>query len=234
MQVWPTEFGTQKKWNFLFEKSYWYKEGKTFGSPYKIVASNQSSSPAAEENSQYAHIEEVPASLQAQIQNKVCVDVQGLFKQFNTTNGVKVAVDRLNLTMFQGQITALLGHNGAGKTTTLSMLTGLLPADGGTAVIDGYDLNSEMVAIRRKLGVCPQHDILFPELTVEEHLQLFAFFKGTKKEFVLEEVEKAIVSVGLTEKRKEFSKNLSGGQKRKLSVAIAFIGNSKIGIICIL
>lgn len=85
-----------------------------------------------------------------------------------------------------------------------------------------------MHEIRKSLGVCPQHDILFPDMTVEEHLIMFASFKGTPKHLVKQEVDNMIVSVGLTEKRNEYAKTLSGGQKRKLSIGIAFIGNSKI------
>ena len=108
------------------------------------------------------------------------------------------------------------------------MLTGLIPPDRGTAIIDGRDIAHEMPAIRKNLGVCPQHDILFPLLTVEEHLSMFAAFKGTPRALIKDEVEKMIQSVGLTEKRKAYSRTLSGGQKRKLSVAIAFIGGSRI------
>lgn len=85
-----------------------------------------------------------------------------------------------------------------------------------------------MNAVRRELGVCPQHDILFPDLTVEEHLVMFAAFKGVPTASIPAEVETMIQSVGLTEKRHAYSKTLSGGQKRKLSVGIAFIGNSRV------
>ena len=108
------------------------------------------------------------------------------------------------------------------------MLTGLIPTDRGTAIISGMDIADSMPEIRKHLGVCPQHDILYPLLTVEEHLSLFAAFKGTPRSEVAAEVEDMIQSVGLTEKRKAYSRNLSGGQKRKLSVGIAFIGGSKI------
>jgi ABC-type multidrug transport system ATPase subunit len=110
------------------------------------------------------------------------------------------------------------------QSTAIGMLTGLMAPDGGTAFIEGRDICTDMPEIRKNLGVCPQHDILFPMLTVEEHLTLFASFKGTPKSELKDEVEKMIQSVGLTEKRKARSKTLSGGQKRKLSVGIAFIG----------
>ena len=76
--------------------------------------------------------------------------------------------------MYEGQITALLGHNGAGKTTTMSMLTGLFPSTSGTAIVNGCDIKRNLSGVRSSLGLCPQHDVLFNELTVEEHLYFFA------------------------------------------------------------
>lgn len=83
------------------------------------------------------------------------------------------------MTMYNGQIFALLGHNGAGKTTTISMLTGLFEPTKGKASVFGIDIFNEMDEMRKILGVCPQHDVLFEFLTPKEHLELFAAFKGT-------------------------------------------------------
>ena len=74
-----------------------------------------------------------------------CVKVDGLVKRFNSTAGIKTAVNKLNLTMFEGQVTALLGHNGAGKTTTISMLTGMLRPTEGSMKIMGMDLSNEVL-----------------------------------------------------------------------------------------
>ena len=176
-------------------------------------------------------IEEVPAHLKAQVGEKKCVHINNLRKSFHVSTGTKVAVDGLNMTFYSGQITALLGHNGAGKSTAINMLTGLYPPDTGSATIQGFDIGMDMLEARKVLGVCPQHDVLQPFMTVEEHLQFFANIKGCPPEEVEHEVTSIIDSVGLKEKRKEYSKNLSGGQKRKLSVAIAFIGKSKVVIL---
>lgn len=108
------------------------------------------------------------------------------------------------------------------------MLTGLFAPDAGDASILGHSIRTQMQDVRRQLGVCPQQDILFPDLTVEEHLSMFAAFKGVPQESIAKEVESMIQSVGLTEKRHAYSKTLSGGQKRKLCVGIAFIGGSKV------
>lgn len=80
--------------------------------------------------------------------------------------------------MYTGQIFALLGHNGAGKTTTISMLTGLINSTEGQAEVLGMDLFGDMDSVRHKMGVCPQHDVLFNLLTPQEHLDIFCDFKG--------------------------------------------------------
>nr|XP_022911475.1 ATP-binding cassette sub-family A member 3-like isoform X1 [Onthophagus taurus] len=141
----------------------------------------------------------------------------------------KVAVKDLTLTMFEGQITVLLGHNGAGKTTTMSMLTGMTPPTSGTAIINGYDLRTGIDNIRSSLGLCAQHNILFDDLTVEEHLYFFSRLKGMRNKAELKsEVDKFIELLDLVPKRTSISKSLSGGMKRKLCFAIAFCGKSKV------
>lgn len=77
--------------------------------------------------------------------------------------------------MYNNQIFSLLGHNGAGKTTSISMLTGMIePTDGFISVFGEVELDK----IRSMIGVCPQHDTLYEDLTVKEHIELFATFKG--------------------------------------------------------
>ena len=80
--------------------------------------------------------------------------------------------------MFEGQIFALLGHNGAGKTTTISTLTGLLQPSEGQAQLEGIDIFEDQDYLRKNLGVCPQHNVIFDYLSVREHLELYATFKG--------------------------------------------------------
>ncbi|KAJ3381479.1 ATP-binding cassette sub- A member 5 [Entophlyctis sp. JEL0112] len=143
------------------------------------------------------------------------------------------AVDGVNLDLFSDEIFALLGHNGAGKSTTLHILTGLIPATTGYGTVAGLDLANEMEAIRRNIGVCPQHDIQHDDLTVYEHVMLFAGIKGlwgttnSKEELELI-IDKVLSRLGLEEKRDAYAKTLSGGQKRKLSIAMAIIGDPKI------
>jgi ABC-type multidrug transport system ATPase subunit len=78
--------------------------------------------------------------------------IRGLKKRYS---GGYLAVESVDMTMYKGQIFALLGHNGAGKTTTISMLTGLIEPTEGSATVDGYDIFESMDRLRENLGVCP-------------------------------------------------------------------------------
>lgn len=126
------------------------------------------------------------------------------------------------------QVTALLGHNGAGKSTTMSMLTGMLAPTAGRALIDGRDVTRHMASIRASLGVCPQFDILWPVLTVLEHLHIYAALRGIPRREVPLVAWEAAREVDLLEKVATRAGELSGGQRRKLSVAIAFMGSPRI------
>lgn len=103
-----------------------------------------------------------------------------------------VAVKNLSLNMYDDQITVLLGHNGAGKTTTMSMLTGMYVPTSGTAKVNGYDIRTNMDSVRDSLGLCPQHNIIFDDLTVSEHLYFFSKLKGLKKLEIKAEIDKYI------------------------------------------
>jgi ATP-binding cassette subfamily A (ABC1) protein 3 len=246
-QVWRTEFGLAKPWYFLVLPSYWQGVFSHFSSSgtsscngvkvnteehesgVEMTTTGYGASPYDLDPS--IPVEDVTSNMKQQVLDNECVHISGLKKVFDTNTGKKVAVDGLDMTFYSGQITALLGHNGAGKSTTVSMLSGLYPPDEGTATIAGFDISKDMHEARKLLGVCPQHDVLLPDLTVAEHLQFFAGIKGCPADEITGEVDRLIKSVGLVEKRDVQSKFLSGGQKRKLSVAIAFIGNSKIVIL---
>ncbi|PRD23873.1 UNVERIFIED_CONTAM: ATP-binding cassette sub-family A member 3 [Trichonephila clavipes] len=154
----------------------------------------------------------------------------GCFGQVEFRSGMttKMAVNDVSLNIYQGQITALLGHNGAGKTTTINILTGLYTPTSGTASINGLDILTDTVRARRGLGVCPQHNVLYDTLTVEEHLKIYAAMKGVEWKNLNAEVTQTLNIVKLAEKRTELIKNLSGGMKRKLSLGIAIVGGSKV------
>ena len=151
--------------------------------------------------------------------------IENLVKTY--PNGFK-AVKGLNLKIYQNQIFALLGQNGAGKSTTISMLTGLIPKTAGRAKIFGHDMFRNRDQVRKLMGVCPQHDVLFECLTPVEHLSFFYDLKGGSPTKKAQEIVDLIRDVGLVEDQAKPAGSLSGGNRRKLSVAIALCAGSKL------
>ncbi|KAE8124064.1 hypothetical protein FH972_018974 [Carpinus fangiana] len=131
------------------------------------------------------------------------------------------------------QLFCLLGPNGAGKTTTINCLTGITPVTGGDAIIYGNSIRSAvgMSNIRRIIGVCPQFDILWDALSGQEHLHLFASIKGLPPASIKSVAQSSLAEVRLTEAAKVRAGSYSGGMKRRLSVAIALLGDPKLVIL---
>ncbi|XP_059408851.1 phospholipid-transporting ATPase ABCA1a isoform X1 [Carassius carassius] len=211
--VFPGQYGIPRRWYFPFTKSYWC--GEKCGWITSMPTNKK-------ENAEAVCIEEEPAHLDPGVY------IENLVKVYS--NG-KLAVDDLTLGFYEGQITSFLGHNGAGKTTTMSILTGLFPPTSGTAYIQGKDIRTNLNTIRQNLGMCPQHNVLFSMLTVEEHIWFYARLKGLSEEKVKSEMEQIVMDLGLPHKRKSRTSQLSGGMQRKLSVALAFVGGSKVVIL---
>ena len=140
--------------------------------------------------------------------------------------GKKAAVNDLTLTLFKDEILVLLGHNGAGKTTTIKMLIGEEKPTSGSATAFGIDLFGEQRDEVDFLGVCPQENVLFEKMTVYENLRFFCLFKNMPRSEIL--IEEALEKFNLEEKKNTLAVNLSGGQKRKLQLAIALMGDSKL------
>uniref|UniRef100_A0A8C3II28 P-type phospholipid transporter n=1 Tax=Chrysemys picta bellii TaxID=8478 RepID=A0A8C3II28_CHRPI len=225
--VFPGQYGIPRPWYFPFTKSYWFgeesEERRHARSDHKGPSESKCLTHAGPEGRCLDCMEEEPTHL------SLGVSIQNLVKIYR--DGKKVAVDGLTLNFFEGQITSFLGHNGAGKTTTMSILTGLFPPTSGTAFILGKDIRSELSTIRQNLGVCPQHNVLFDLLTVEEHIWFYARLKGLSEKKVKEEMQQMVLDVGLPHKLKARTSKLSGGMQRKLSVALAFVGGSKVVIL---
>nr|XP_024217011.1 retinal-specific ATP-binding cassette transporter-like [Halyomorpha halys] len=209
-RVFPGNIGLPKPWYFPFVRNYWIRRRDKLRD-YK----------AEEQEVAYTN-EPEPADL------RKGVEIINLSKTYS--NG-KQAISNLNVNFYENQITAFLGRNGAGKTTTISILMGLFPPSDGTALIYGHDIRHQMSTIRRSLGVCPQHNILFQNFTVEEHLWFFGRLKGHDPGKVQVEIQQILTDLNLFEKKNSLPIYLSGGLKRKLSIAIAFIGGSRTVIL---
>uniref|UniRef100_A0A8C1ZZ74 P-type phospholipid transporter n=1 Tax=Cyprinus carpio TaxID=7962 RepID=A0A8C1ZZ74_CYPCA len=210
--VFPGQYGIGRPFYFPLQPSYWLKPmPQPSQGPYWCFPAGN------------PFFEPEPEGL------IIGVSVQDLVKVYSKNS--RPAVDCLNMNFYESQITSFLGHNGAGKTTTLSILTGLFPPTSGTAYIYGKDIRTEMDAIQQSLGMCPQYNILFNHLTVEEHILFYSLLKGRDRKEAMQEVENMLEDLGLPHKRDEEAQNLSGGMQRKLSVAMAFVGGSKVVIL---
>ncbi|KAJ3337626.1 ATP-binding cassette sub- A member 1 [Gonapodya sp. JEL0774] len=144
------------------------------------------------------------------------------------TKNDKVAVSNLNLTFEEGTLLALLGQNGAGKSTTINILSGMTPPTLGDALIYGFSVRDDQEAIRSIMGVCPQHDILFSDLTAEEHIALYGGLKGVSYSTMAKISEERLKAVRLWNVKDQRAGTYSGGMKRRLSMMISTIGDPKI------
>ncbi|KAF2074952.1 hypothetical protein CYY_003738 [Polysphondylium violaceum] len=153
-----------------------------------------------------------------------------LSKTYKTGKINKQALSNFCLTGQRGEILALLGPNGSGKTTFLNLLCGVHRPTSGDAFINGLRISTEMESIYSIVSICFQKDILYEELTVLQHME---FFFGIKKTSIgatstSDLIKKILEGVLLYDELNAKAKNLSGGQRRRLSIAISLIGDSKI------
>uniref|UniRef100_A0A8C0LZ47 ABC transporter domain-containing protein n=1 Tax=Canis lupus familiaris TaxID=9615 RepID=A0A8C0LZ47_CANLF len=209
--VLPGEYGIPKPWYFFVMPSHW--QGRSSSLTRSVLDVGD-----PDKASESKFIQEEPTDLAKGI------EIRQLYK----VGSKHVAVKGLTMNLYQGQITVLLGHNGAGKTTMCCMLTGVLAPSSGWVYINGYDISCNVAQIRKSMGWCPQHDILFDNFTVAEHLYFYARLKGLSCHKCPEEVQRMLHVLGLEDKRDALSKFLSGGTKRKLSIGIALIAGSKV------
>ncbi|XP_015853152.2 ATP-binding cassette sub-family A member 17-like isoform X4 [Peromyscus maniculatus bairdii] len=159
------------------------------------------------------------------------IEIQHLYKVFYRGRRKCIAVKDLSVNLYKGQITVLLGHNGAGKTTICSILTGLISPSKGQAYVLGCEVSKDLAQVRKSLGWCPQHDILFDNFTVTDHLSFYGQLKGLSRQNCHEEIEEMLPLLGLKDKWNSRCKFLSWGMKRKLSLGIALIADSKVLIL---
>ena len=137
-----------------------------------------------------------------------------------------IAVNNFSGEIFKNEIFCLLGHNGAGKTTLIKMISGTEDPDNGDIFLNNISVITNKKYLYQNIGLCQQEDIFFDYLTVSEHLKYMVEIKGIKKD--IEHINNLIDKIDLKGKKDAICKNLSGGEKRKLCIALALIGNSKL------
>ena len=152
------------------------------------------------------------------------VETRELTKRF----GDKTAVDRLNLTIREGELFSLLGVNGAGKSTTIRMLSCLSAPTEGDAFLLGNSIVSRSAQVKEKINVSPQETAVARKLTVRENLVLISQLYGLNRAQANERADEMLEALSLTEAAKSRARTLSGGMQRRLSIALALITKPKI------
>ena len=137
-----------------------------------------------------------------------------------------IAVNNFSGELFKNEIFCLLGHNGAGKTTLIKMISGTEDPDFGDIFLNNISIVTNKNYLYQNIGLCQQEDIFFEYLTISEHLKYMMEIKGIKSDQI--QIDNLIDKIDLKGKKDAICKHLSGGEKRKLCIALALIGNSQL------
>lgn len=217
-QVVPGEFGLRRSSFYFLKPSYWSKSKRN----YKELSEGNVNG-----NVSFSEIVEPVSS---EFIGKEAIRISGIQKTHRKKGENVEALRSLSFDIYEGQITALLGHSGTGKSTLMNILCGLCPPSEGFASIYGHRVSEidEMFEARKMIGICPQLDIHFDVLTVEENLSILASIKGIPANDVIQEVQRVLLDLDMQAIKDNQAKKLSGGQKRKLSLGIAVLGNPKV------
>jgi len=155
------------------------------------------------------------------------IEVEGLTKVY----GNKTAIDNLTFTVQQGEVVGFLGPNGAGKTTTMRVLSCYMPPTSGTARVGGYDIRTQALDVRRRIGYLPEHVPLYTDLTVTQYLNFVAEAKGLSRLTRRQRVGEAIERCLLQDARGRIIGKLSKGYRQRVGLAQALLGDPPILIL---
>ena len=152
-------------------------------------------------------------------QAQVMIRGRDIVKHFGSTT----AVDGVTFDVMQGETYGLLGPNGAGKTTLMRLLSALSPLTSGELVVAGLDVTRQGRAVRQRLGVVTQQDGLDTDLTVQQNLETYGYFSGLSRRESSQRAAEVLAFFGLHERAGDDVDHLSGGMKRRLAIARAFM-----------
>ena len=154
----------------------------------------------------------------------IVIRATGITKQFGGT----VAVNGVSFQVSHGETYGLLGPNGAGKTTTMRLVSGLSPLTAGELIVAGIDVSREAREVRNVLGVVTQEDGLDTDLNAKDNLIAYGYIAGLSRAQAERRADAVLMFFDLTDKAKEDIDSLSGGMKRRLAIARAFITNPQV------
>ncbi|NXD62036.1 ABCAA protein, partial [Eolophus roseicapillus] len=218
-KVLPGKYGIPDPPFFCLKPSYWVRSRR--GSTREMPRASVSPEELLSDD-----VEPVPP----EFMGKEAIRLNNIKKAYQKKDKKTEALRGLSLSIYEGQITAVLGHSGAGKTTLLNVLSGLTFPSEGSATIYNHKLSEtgDREEIRAMIGICPQFNVQFDVLTVKENLKTFAAIKGIRSKEVEQEVQTILELLDISNIQDTQAEKLSGGQKRKLSIGIAMLGNPQV------
>ncbi|KAJ3381664.1 ATP-binding cassette sub- A member 1 [Lobulomyces angularis] len=233
LPVIPNEYGIYKSPLFFLMPSYWgfgNKDKKNCSEWLKEIKSKSGGIVIDNEDEEVTKERNIALNDENTNFAVRIINLRKVFQKsrFYKSKTDKIAVKDTCITFQEGKLLALLGQNGAGKSTSMNILSGLTPATKGDAIIYGFSVAHQMSEISKIMGVCPQHDILFGDLTAVEHIELYAGLKGIPKKDVKMLIEDRLKCVKLWQVRNTRANTYSGGMKRRLSLVISTIGDPKV------
>lgn len=155
------------------------------------------------------------------------IEVKGVTKKY----GKFTAVDNISFTVKDGEIVGFLGPNGAGKSTTMNMITGYIEQTEGNIIVDGFDTLKKSKKAKKEIGYMPEGVPLYTDLTVKEFVTYMAELRKVDRKTKKENVQKVLKETGLDQMQNKLIKNLSRGQKQRVSLAGTLVADPKILIL---
>jgi ABC-2 type transport system ATP-binding protein len=155
------------------------------------------------------------------------IEVRNLTRRYRD----RVAVDRLDFSVAEGDILGFLGPNGAGKSTTMKLLTGFLPPSEGSVRVAGFDVFEQPLEVKKRVGYLPETPPLYPEMTVVDYLRFVARLKGLPGKGLKAEVERVATHAGVTDVMGRLIQNLSKGYQQRTGIAQALLGSPPVLIL---
>ncbi|XP_054429072.1 ABC-type organic anion transporter ABCA8 isoform X2 [Pteronotus mesoamericanus] len=217
-KILPNEYGHQYSPLFFLKSSYWSRQHNADRVALEDeIGSDPSSNDSFEPVSPEFH-------------GKEAIRIRNVTKEYKGNSDKTEALKDLAFDIYEGQITAILGHSGAGKSTLLNILSGLSVPTKGLVTMYNNKLSemAHLENISKLTGICPQFNVQFDFLTVRENLRLFAKIKGIQPQRVEQEIRRVLLELEMNNIQNVLTQNLSGGQKRKLTIGIAILGDPQV------
>nr|XP_008010173.1 ATP-binding cassette sub-family A member 8 isoform X1 [Chlorocebus sabaeus] len=217
-KILPNEYGHRRSPLFFLKSSFWSQTQKA---DHMALEDEMDADPSSHDS-----FEPVPP----EFHGKEAIRIRNVTKEYKGKPDKIEALKDLVFDIYEGQITAILGHSGAGKSTLLNILSGLSTPTKGSVTIYNNKLSevADLENLSKLTGVCPQSNVQFDFLTVRENLRLFAKIKGILPQEVDKEIQRVLLELEMKNIQDVLAQNLSGGRKRKLTFGIAILGEPQI------